>query len=251
MAGFNGNISFNDQYPSDIFFRTTQMGLNVLDKCRKWDVKKVVSALTSCAYSPSDEPLKEEDFLVGIPHKSVEAHGLAKRNIFTYGKLLNHQYKRNICCSGLFNTAYGPFDNFNPDKTKVVGSFITKFLEAIEEKKDTINFIGSGDTRREFIYCTDAADGLVQILEKYDDYTLPLNIGFGTDLLIKDLAAKIAKLVGFVGEIKWGENKEMIGQPRKILNCERMKKFNININKTSLDNGLIKTIAWYKNIYGK
>lgn len=114
------------------------MGLNVLDKCRKWDVKKVVSALTSCAYSPSDEPLKEEDFLVGIPHKSVEAHGLAKRNIFTYGKLLNHQYKRNIFCSALFNTSYGPFDNYNETKTKVVGSFIKKFEKAKEQCEDKV-----------------------------------------------------------------------------------------------------------------
>mgnify|MGYP001617220975 FL=1 len=105
------------------------MGLNVLKICSNLKVRKIVSLLTSCAYDDSEELLKEENFLIGQPNKIVESHGLSKRNLFIYSKLLAKQYGLSAVCA-IFNTAYGPYDNFDINKTKVVGGLIRKFLAA-------------------------------------------------------------------------------------------------------------------------
>lgn len=93
------------------------------------------------------------------------------------------------------------------------------------------------------------AEGLIQVLERYDNYDMPLNIGFEEDISIKELAEKIKNLIEYSGEIIWDLNFPN-GQMKKLLNCSRMKKYNIKINQTSLDEGLIKTINWYRK-YGK
>ena len=98
---------------------------------------------------------------------------------------------------------------------------------------------------RNYLLCRRAASGLVQALEKYDEPNLPLNIGFGTDLLIKDLANKIAKISGFNGNIIWDKTKPT-GQKRKILSNIRMSKYNIFLKDTPLDIALDETLKWYK-----
>jgi nucleoside-diphosphate-sugar epimerase len=102
-----------------------------------------------------------------------------------------------------------------------------------------------GNVRRELIFSEDIAEGIVQTLEKYEDYQLPLNLGFNSDITIRDLAEKIAKLVDFSGDIKWDQTRPD-GQSRKLLNSIRWKLSDIELNQTSLDDGLRKTIEWYK-----
>lgn len=245
LAGYNGNIQFNSKYGADIFYKTTKMGINVLNACQRFGVKKCVSALTSCAYTPSDKPLCEEDFLIGIPHPSVLSHGLAKRNIFFYGQLLNKQFNNDVFYGAIFNTAYGPWDNFDPEKTKVVGSLISKFLTAIKEQKDSVELFGTGEPFREAIYCDDAAELLIQTMEKYIEPDFPLNLGFEQEIKIKDLAEKIKILTEYKGKIIWNSNYPD-GQYRKILDCSRMKEYEIYVKQTSLDEGLSKTIEWLK-----
>ena len=244
-AGFNGNIGFNKQFPADIFYRTTKMGINVLNACVDYRVKKVVSILTSCAYRSTEEPLKENTFLDGQPDQSVEAHGFSKRTLFMFSKQLAKQH--NLTAVGcIFNTAFGPFDNFDIDKTKVVGSLIKKFVEAKKQNLEKVECWGTGNSRRELIYCDDAAEGVVQVLEKYHDINEPINIGFNEDISIKELASKISKLTGFEGKTEWNLSKPD-GQMRKILDCNKMKQYGIEIRKTGLDSGLLRTIAWLKN----
>ena len=105
---------------------------------------------------------------------------------------------------------------------------------------------GTGNPRRELIYCDDAAEGVIQTLEKYSDVNYPINIGYNRDTSIKELAKLIAKLAGYKGEIRWDINRPD-GQFRKILDSTRMKEYGIDIkNRTTLEEGLEKTIQWYK-----
>mgnify|MGYP003624905156 FL=1 len=246
-AGYNGNISFNRQYPSDIFYNTTIMGLNTLKACSLVGVKKVVSLLSSCAYRSTDEELREEDFFKGMPDSSVDAHGLSKKSLFYYSKQISKQYDITAVCT-IFNTAYGPFDSFKIEKTKVCGALIKKFTDAVINSEDQVVCWGTGAPRRELIYCDDAGKGVVETLQKYDDESLPINIGFNEDISIEQLANKIAAIVGFKNKIVWDTNKPD-GQYRKILNADRMNKYNIKIkDSVSLDEGLKKTIQWYKEM---
>lgn len=244
-AGYNGNISFNKLYPQDIFYKTTIMGLNILLAASQNNIKKIVSILTSCAYRSTNFDLFEDDFLNGIPDETVEAHGLAKRNLFIMSKQTVKQADNTNAVCGVFNTAYGPYDNFAIDKTKVVGGLINKFVTAAQSKRKKVVCWGTGQPTRELIYCEDASEGIVQILEKYDDSQSIMNIGFEEEISIKQLSEKIAFYAGFDGIIEWDTTKPD-GQMRKMLNTSKMKKYNIQINKTSLDEGLKKTIDWYK-----
>ena len=245
LAGYNGNILFNRNYPADIFYNTTLMGLNVIRACANADVKKVVTALASCAYRSTDDVLVETDFNEGMPDASVEAHGLSKKTVYHYSRQANKQHGLQAVCT-IFNTAYGPHDSYDVDKTKVVGGLIKKFTEAVDNGAETVECWGTGSPRRELIYCYDAAEGIIQALEKYTDVNYPINIGFKEDISIKELAALIADLSGFEGEIVWNTDKPD-GQFRKILDPSRMGEYGIEIkNRTPLRDGLKRTIGWYR-----
>ena len=146
----------------------------------------------------------------------------------------------------IFNTAYGPGDSFDINKTKVVGGLIKKFVTAVENNDQEVECWGTGRPRRELIYCEDAAEGIIQALEKYSDVKQPINIGYNEDISIKELANMIADLTGFQGKITWDSTKPD-GQYRKLLDPSRMKDYKIFIkDRTSLKDGLLKTIEWYK-----
>jgi len=244
-AGYNGNINFNKLYPSDIFYNTTVMGVNTLKASAETGVEKVVSVLASCAYRSTNDSLREGDFNEGLPDKSVEAHGLSKKALYYYSKQIHKQYGTVAVCT-IFNTAYGPHDSFNVNKTKVVGGLIKKFTDAAKNKEPRVTCWGTGKPRRELIYCEDAAEGVIQALEKYTVVDYPINIGYNKDISIKELAELIASIVEFEGEIYWDLDKPD-GQFKKILDSSRMKECNINIeNPVSLEAGLRKTIQWYK-----
>ncbi len=246
-AGFNGNIKFNKEYPYDIFFRTTVMALNIYNSAIKNGIKHIVSPLSSCAY-PDVDLLKEADFLAGAPNESVEAHGLSKRNILAMSRQVAKQHPdyRYVCC--IFNTCYGPYDSYDENKTKVVGGMIKRFVEAKRDGLKEVVCWGTGKPRRELVFVDDAAKGLVDTLVYYDDPTLPLNVGAGTDTSIKELAEAVADVVGFDGKIEWDTTKPD-GQYRKLLDNTRMKELLPAREFTSLKDGLTKTVEWYRSKY--
>lgn len=251
LAGYNGNIKFNSLHPADIYYKTTMMGLNVLKACQDSNIRKSVSVLSSCGYQASSEPLNEVDFLKGEPDESTEAHAYGKRDLLIYSKMIAKQSITDfkpVCC--IYNTVYGPHDSFDLNKTKVVGSLIKKFVDAVETKSNVVELWGDGSPKREIIFSSDIGEGIVQTLEKYDDTLMPINLGFDKDHSIKQIAEQISELTGFDGAIRWDLERPN-GQMRKILNSSRMKEFDINMNETPLKTGLEQTISWYKQNKGK
>jgi nucleoside-diphosphate-sugar epimerase len=244
LQGYNGGINFNKLLPATIFERTTEMALNVLTCCSMFNVKKVVTVLTSCAYPNTGQPLKEEEFLSGVPHESVMCHAYAKRNLFLYGLLLNKQYGLNVV-SCIFNNCYGPYDSFDLEKTKVVGALIRKFIEAKENNSDKVVIWGTGNQRRELLYSRDAAKGLVTLLNEYNDVKTPINIGSGTDYSIKELAVTIKNVVGYEGELFFDTSKPD-GQMSKVLDVSKMNKLFPYLDVyTPIEKGLKETVKWF------
>ena len=240
-AGYNGNIDFNRKYPSDIFYRTTQIGLNVL-RCSEIFSSKTLSLLSSCAYPDELDILPENTLWKGLPNNTVECHGLAKRFLHAYAKQI---YKQSglICTSIILNTCYGPHDSFEINKTKVVGGLIRKFMDAVKNNSD-VECWGSGKVKREFIYVKDVVNLISILLFNYNSVE-PLNIGTGKDITILELANIIKELTGFKGKIYWNLNYPD-GQQSKLLDVTRMKSF-INYEFTTLETGLSQTLEWYKN----
>jgi len=242
-AGYNGGIEFNRMYPADILFSNTVMGLNLHHACEWANVKKVLSIMTSCAYPDTGmDLLKEETFWDGQPNKTIRAHGIAKRTLQTAAEAYNDQYELNaatVCVTNL----YGPHDTFDLVRTKVVGALVRKFVEAHLDGNDTVECWGTGAPMREFMYVDDAAEAIIQALQKYNDCTTPLNIGTGKDISIKQLVEYIVKALKYEGEVFWNTDKPD-GQMKKLLDTSRMKEF-VNLDPIEVEKGIRKTVQWY------
>jgi len=242
-AGYNGGIEFNRMYPADILYANTVMGLNLYHACEYAQVKKTISIMTSCAYPDTGmEILKEDTFWNGLPNKTIRGHGIAKRILQAAAEAYKEQY--DFCASTVCVTnLYGPNDTFDLVRTKVVGALIKKFVEAKINKDEEVECWGTGNPKREFMYVYDAAEAVIQALEKYDDPHLPLNIGTGTDITIKELVEYIVDKSGYTGKVNWNTDKPD-GQLKKLLDTTRMKEY-IKIKPISVEEGIEKTVQWY------
>lgn len=240
LAGHNGGISYNESNPSDIYNKTVQMGINVINLAIKNEIKKIVFIVPSCALEPSNETVDENALFSGRPHPSVACHGMAKRAVVEAGK---HWAKQH---SGKFVTvicqnSMGPYDNFK-SSGKVVSGLISKFVNAIENNLPEVIIWGTGEPKREFIYCKDVASGIVEIMEKYND-DRPLILNSGYEISIKDLALKIKDITGYCGDVVFDITKPD-GQMRKSMCTKRTKEL-LDINFTDFDVALKETIDWY------
>jgi GDP-L-fucose synthase len=139
---------------------------------------------------------------------------------------------------------YGPRDNFDLESSHVIPALIRKCCDAIKSNKKEIVVWGTGKPTREFLYVEDAAEGIILATEKYNK-SEPVNLGAGFEISIKDLVELISKLTGFKGKVKWDAAKPD-GQPRRRLNIEKAEKEFGFKAKTSFEEGLKKTIDWYK-----
>lgn len=242
-AGWNGGIEWNRKYPATIFKNTALMALNVLYYSAILGIKKVVSVLASCSYPDSlTGAMNEKDLWNGLPNQSVECHGLSKRILDAYSRQLYKEHNFNSVCCVLTNS-YGPYDSYHPDKTKVVGALIRKFVEAKLNNLEEVVCWGTGAPLREFIYCEDAAIGIVNVLMKYEDNNSVINIGSGQEVSIKELTNIIASEVGYDGNIIWDTNKPD-GQMKKLLDSSKYRKM-FPCTFSSLQYGIKETVKWY------
>jgi len=240
LAGYNGNIGFNLAHPTDIYFNTGMMALNVLRASELTGVKRVITAISSCAYPDLFGDMDERNFWEGLPNSTVDCHGLSKRILDGYGMQLKKKGISYTSC--IINNSFGPYDSLDINKTKVVTGMIVKFLNAVMYGKDEVVCWGSGKPKREFIYSKDVGEALVKCIPLTIDR---INISSGHEITIKELAEKIKTLTGFTGEIIWDTNKPD-GQNQKKL-CLNLMHKNLDLKITDFDESLKETIQWVKS----
>lgn len=248
LAAVVGGIGANASNPGKFFYDNLMMGVELMDQARQCGVKKFVSIGTICAYPKFTKvPFKEKDLWDGYPEETNAPYGLAKKMLLVQAQAYRQQYGFNSIYLLLVNL-YGPGDNFSLESSHVIPALIKKCIDAKLNKEDGITVWGSGQATREFLYVDDAARGIVLASEKYDKLD-PVNIGAGFEISIKDLTEKIVKLTGFKGKVYWDKTKPD-GQPRRRLDTQRAKKeFNFKA-KVGFEEGLQKTIEWYKESIG-
>lgn len=239
-----GGIGYNRLYPADIFRNNLLMSCNVLEACRRNNVEKLVVIGSACAY-PGEVTgtLREADFLTGPMHPSVECYGLSKRALYLGAKAYREQHGLNSILLVLTNL-YGPHDKFDPEESHVVAALIRKFVEAVENAEPAVECWGTGAPIREFLYAGDCAEAVLRAAERYDGLE-PLNIGTGTGTSIKELAELTARITGFTGEVRWDTTRPD-GAMKKVLDVSRMVEVLDWSPPTSLEEGLRKTIQWYR-----
>ena len=238
-----GGIGYNRLYPADIFYNNLAMTVNILEAARCYPPEKLIIIGSACAYpGEATGKLREEDFLAGPMHESVEVYGLSKRALYIGARAYRKQYGLKSIFLVLTNL-YGPRDKFDPEESHVVAALIRKFVEAKRRGRREVVVWGTGRPVREFLYVEDCAEAVLLAGERYDDPE-PLNIGTGIGTTIKELAETIRDIVGFEGEIVWDTTKPD-GAMMKVLDVSRMVEKLGWRPKTSLREGLEKTIAWY------
>ncbi|MDP2167669.1 MAG: GDP-L-fucose synthase [Thermodesulfovibrionales bacterium] len=249
LAARVGGIGANRENPGSFFYDNLMMGVQLIEEGRLFGVGKFVAIGTICAYPKfTPVPFKEEDLWNGYPEETNAPYGLAKKMLLVQAQAYRQQYGFNAIYLLPVNL-YGPGDNFDPMSSHVIPALIKKCVDAIESGQREIAVWGTGIPTREFLYVEDAAEGIVLAAERYDKPD-PVNLGAGFEISIKDLAALIARLTGFEGNIVWDASKPD-GQPRRMLDTERAEKEFGFKAKTSFEEGLRKTIKWYKSTLKK
>jgi GDP-L-fucose synthase len=244
LAAVVGGIGANRENPGRFFYDNLIMGAQLMEGARQAGVGKFVAIGTVCSYPKfAPVPFREEDLWNGYPEETNAPYGLAKKMLLVQSQAYREQYGFNSIFLLPVNL-YGPRDNFDPTSSHVIPALIRKCVDAVETGAPEIVVWGSGGATREFLYVTDAAEAIVLAAERYDDRE-PVNLGTGSEISIKDLVTLVARQTGFTGRIVWDTSKPD-GQPRRMLDTDRAAKYFGFVAKTSFDEGLRKTIAWYR-----
>ena len=245
LAAEVGGIGANMDNPGRFFFANMAMALHLIEHARINAINKFVQAGTICAYPKfTPVPFKEDDLWNGYPEETNAPYGVAKKAAL----VMLDAYHRQYGLKGAYVlpvNLYGPHDNFDLHTSHVIPALIRKCIAAIDERRDHIVCWGSGKVSREFLYVDDAAEGILRAAEVMDE-PVPINLGTGMEITIKDLVELIARLTGFDGEIRWDATKPD-GQPRRCLDTQRAKKLLAWQAQVGFEEGLRRTIDWWRS----
>jgi len=244
LAASVGGIGANQKHPGTFFRDNMAMGLNVLEEARRVGTAKVVIAGTICAYPKfAAVPFHEDDLWSGYPEETNAPYGIAKKALLVMAQAYRQEFGSNFVMLFPVNL-YGPRDNFDLESSHVIPAMIRKFEAARTRGDATVTLWGDGSPTREFLYVDDCARGLVDAAERYDSPD-PVNLGAGFEISMRDLASKIAEKVGYRGEVAWDTSRPN-GQPRRMLDVSRARERFGFVAKVSFDEGLDKTIAFWR-----
>lgn len=244
-AGLTGGIMANKTYPVDFLCTNIAIQHNLFEAAHSYNVKHLVFYGSSCIYPKySPQPIKEEYLLTGEIEVTSKAYAVAKIAGITACKAFNEQYKTNRYIALVPNSIYGPRDNFDLDNSHVISALISKFHKAKSEHIKEVILWGSGNPRREFLFCEDAADASIYAVLHADNLeNIHYNVGSGVDYSIKELAEIIRDVVGYTGLVSWDRTMPD-GTPRKLLDSSRFNELGWQPS-TSLKKGLELTYSWY------
>lgn len=244
LAAKVGGIGYNQNNPGSLFYDNAIMGIQLMEAARQADVDKFVAVGTICAYPKfTPVPFREDDIWNGYPEETNAPYGLAKKMMLVQSQAYRQQYGFNSIYLLPVNL-YGPGDNFDPSSSHVIPALIKKFTDAVRNGDKTVDVWGTGSASREFLYVEDAARGIVLASEKFEKSD-PVNLGSGMEITIRDLVVKISAITGFGGEIVWDKSKPD-GQPKRCLDVSRARDEFGFVAEMGFDEGLKRTVEWYK-----
>lgn len=243
LAAVVGGIGANRKNPGRFFYDNAVMGIQLMEMARLAGVEKFVATATVCAYPKyAPLPFREDDIWNGYPEETNAPYGLAKKMLLVQAQAYREQYGFNAITLLPVNL-YGPGDNFEPESSHVIPALIRKVVEAKLRGDTHIVAWGTGSASREFLYVDDAAEAIVLATERYDG-DLPVNVGAGREISIRELVQTIARLCDFRGEIRWDAS-QPDGQPRRMLDTSRATQLFGFTATTDFERGLRLTIEWY------
>jgi GDP-L-fucose synthase len=229
-----GGIHANNTYPADFIYDNLMMEANVIDAAFRNGVRKLLFLGSSCIYPKlAAQPMAEDSLLTGVLEPTNEPYAIAKIAGIKLCESYNRQYGagqgvdyRSVMPTNL----YGPGDNYHPENSHVIPGLLRRFHEAAQKSAPSVVIWGSGTPRREFLYVDDMAAASVHVMnldaDTYHRHTQPMlshiNVGYGDDLTILELAQQVARTVGYSGRIELDPSKPD-GTPRKLMDSARLR----------------------------
>lgn len=245
LAAEVGGIGANMANPGRYFFANMAMALHRIEQARIQRLRKFVQVGTICAYPKfTPVPFREDDLWNGYPEETNAPYGVAKKAAMVM--LDGYQRQYGLASAYVLPVnLYGPHDNFDLETSHVIPALIRKCVTAIDSGAAFIECWGTGKVSREFLYVDDAGEGVVRAAETMEE-PVPVNLGTGMEITIKDLVELIARLSGFTGEIRWNPAKPD-GQPRRCLDTSRAKALLGWQAAVGFEEGLRRTIQWWRS----
>jgi GDP-L-fucose synthase len=242
-AGKKGGILANQRFPADLMLDNLRVLTNVIEAAFRHDCQKLLYVGSACLY-PRDcpQPMQEGMLLTGPFEPTNEAYSVAKLAGLKLCQAIHQQHQRAFVAA-IPTNIYGPQDDFDPDNAHVVAALLTKLHRARENTSPEVVLWGSGQPRREFLYCDDLGDACVFVMERYEGRE-PVNIGYGSDISIRELAEQIKAILDYRGEVRFDTSKPD-GMPRKALDCQRMTELGWR-PRVRFAEGLRRTCDWYE-----
>ncbi len=244
-----GGIHANNTYPAEFIYQNLMMEANVIHAAWKYDVQKLLFLGSSCIYPKLlEQPMREDALLTATLEPTNEPYAIAKIAGIKLCESYNRQYGTDYR-SVMPTNLYGPGDNYHPENSHVIPALIRRFHEAKVLNKPDVIIWGTGTPKREFLYVDDMAAASVHVMnlckDVYGQCTSPMqshiNVGYGNDVTIADLARAVGEAVGYSGEIKFDSNKPD-GTPRKLMDSQRLNSLGWN-PQVDLKSGLKKAYA--------
>lgn len=246
-----GGIYANNTFPAEFIYQNLMIEANVIHQSYLHGVQKLLFLGSSCIYPKlASQPMQESALLDGYLEPTNEPYAVAKIAGIKLCESYNRQYGvdyRSVMPTNL----YGPGDNYHPENSHVIPALIRRIHEAKEQGLSEVTIWGTGTPKREFLHVDDMAAASVFVMNldktKYDSQVDPMqshiNVGTGLDCSILEIAQTIAKVVGFVGEIKSDPSKPD-GAPRKLMNVDRLRRLGWEAN-IDLNTGLKDAYKWF------
>lgn len=238
-----GGILANDRGPADFLADNLAINLNIARSAHANDIDRVLFLGSSCIY-PRDaaQPIGEDALLSGPLEPTNQWYAIAKIAAVKLAQAYRRQFGRNFI-SAMPTNLYGPGDNFDLETGHVLPALLRKAHEAKMSGASVIGLWGTGTARREFLHVDDCADALVLLLQRHAEAS-PVNIGYGEDIALVDLARLICETVGLKGDIALDPGKPD-GTPKKLLDCTRLRNLGWR-PRIALPIGIARTYQWYR-----
>jgi len=216
-----GGILSNNTYKADFIYINLMIQINVIHFSYKYNVKKLLFFGSNCIYPKVNEiPIKEEYLLSGYLEPTNQPYAIAKISGIEMCNSYRKQYNCNFISLMPVNL-YGPNDNYHPENSHVLASLLRKFIEGVKLDKPSISIWGTGNPKREFLHVDDLADASLYFMNNYDNL-VPINIGYGDDISITELAFLLKEITGYKGEIIFDSTKPD-GTMRKLLDTTKAR----------------------------
>lgn len=238
-----GGIGANSTYPVEFLADNVRIQTNVFEAAHAAGVDRLLFLGSSCIYPKmAPQPIPESALLTGPLEQSNNAYAIAKIAGLMGVQSYRHEYGRRWI-SAMPTNLYGPGDNYDLETAHVLPALIRRFHEAKESGAPSVTLWGTGAPQREFLHVDDLAAACLVLLDTYDGDE-HINIGYGEDLTVEELAQLIADVVGYSGPLAWDSTKPD-GTPRKLLDVTRMKALGWG-PRIGLREGLASTYAEYR-----